>query len=132
MERSCGGIYATYVLAFLFAIIIAAFRWTARIPADERARGTVVEECRISVGRKNAYRFARARRFGARANASVPEARCGGPVVTDERFYRTSRCNREACVILLSIPFSLVELHIKNFNVKFIFQEIFIFLEIRG
>lgn len=112
-----------YLLAFLLAIIISLFRPTAHIPADERARGTVVEECRISVGRKNAYRFAPSAEVWCTCEcASVPGARRGDPiVVTDERFYRTSRCNREACVILLSIPFSLLSNYIKLLMLKYIY-----------
>lgn len=52
---------------------------------------------------------------------------CGTPAlcVTHERFYRTSRCNREACVIFLSIPFFSVELFTLNcfsFQIAFFFK----------
>lgn len=107
-----------YTRYFLLAIIIAPSNGL-RIPADESARGTSSSRSVVfpSAG-KTAYRFAPgAERFGVRANVhSFPD-------VTDERFYRTSRCSREACVILLSIPFSLVESHQTLLTLKYFFSK---------
>lgn len=110
-ERVC-----ELALAFLLAIIIAPFQrlvyQLTRELEGPRRRG-------VSYFRRPEKRIPVCP--GRGGSVYVRMHSC--PVVTDERFYRTSRCNREACVILLSIPFSLVEPH-QTLHVEiFIFQD---------